>query len=95
MLTYKWTHSKSVQCSEKSCSSLYDEWFSKFYEGLLGSMFDVCPFEAKIQVFEFDHQLMNIYKFVGCSKNDVWVHSMFDKMMFDPSLVSKAFKGPN
>ena len=31
------------------------QWLiSKSSEGLLGSMLDVCSFEAKIQVFEFD-----------------------------------------
>ena len=43
-------------------------------------------FEAKNRVFEFDHQLMNTFVFVRCSKNDVRVRSMFDKMVFDPSL---------
>ena len=52
-------------------------------------MFDVRLFEAKIQVFEFDHQLINTFEFIGCSKNDVQVHSMFDKMVFDPSLLKK------
>ena len=27
-----------------------------------------------------------MFKFVQCSKNDVQVRSMFDKMVFDPSL---------
>ena len=50
-------------------------------------MFDVCSFEAKIQVFEFDHQYyMKTFEFVRCLKNDVQVSSMFDKMVFDPSL---------
>ena len=38
------------------CSSLFDEWFDKSSEGFLGSMLDVCSFEAKIQVSKFDHQ---------------------------------------
>ena len=50
-------------------------------------MFDVRSFEAKIQVFEFDHQRINTFEFVRCSKNDVRVRSMFDKMVFDPSLL--------
>ena len=29
---------------------------------------------------------MNIFEFVRCSKNDVRVRSMYDKMVFDPSL---------
>ena len=49
-------------------------------------MFDVRLFEAKIQAFEFDHQLMNMFEFVQCSKNDVRVCSIFVKMELDPSL---------
>ena len=49
-------------------------------------MFDVRSFEAKNKVFEFDHQQTNTFEFVRCSKNDVQVRSMFDKMVFDPSL---------
>ena len=56
-------------------------------KALLGSKFDVQPFEAKNRVFEFDHQQMNTFEFVRCSKNDVRVRSMFDKMVFDPSLL--------
>ena len=55
---------------------------------VLGSKFDVRSFEAKNRVFEFDHQQMNMLEFVRCSKNDVRVQSMFDKMVFDPSLVN-------
>ena len=55
-------------------------------KALLGSKFDVRSFEAKNRVFEFDHQQMNTFEFVRCSKNDVRVRSMFDKMVFDPSL---------
>ena len=29
---------------------------------------------------------MNTFEFVQCSKNDVWVRLMFDKMVFDSSL---------
>ena len=54
---------------------------------VLGSKFDVRSFEAKNRVFEFDHQQMNMFEFVRCSKNDVRVRSMFDKMVFDPSLL--------
>ena len=53
---------------------------------VLGSKFDVRSFEANNRVFEFDHQQMNMFEFVRCSKNDVRVPSMFDKMVFDPSL---------
>ena len=45
--------------------------------------FHVKSFEAKNRLFEFVYQKMNI---VRCSKNDVRVCSMFDKMVFDPSL---------
>ena len=31
---------------------------------------------------------MNMFKFVRCSKNDVRVRSMLDKMVFDPSLAN-------
>ena len=55
-------------------------------------MFDVRSFEAKNKVFEFDDQSMNMFEFVQCSKNDVRVRSMFDKMVFDTSLgISKHF----
>ena len=55
---------------------------------VLGSKFDVRSFEAKNRVFEFDHQQMNMFEFVRCSKNDVRVRSMFDKMVFDTSLLN-------
>ena len=55
-------------------------------KALLGSKFDVLSFEAKNRVFEFDRQQMNTFEFVRCSKNDVRVRSMFEKMVFDPSL---------
>ena len=38
------------------CSSQFNDYFSKSSEGLLGSMFNVRSFEAKIQVFKFGHQ---------------------------------------
>ena len=41
-------------------------------------LFDVCP---KFGCFK-----MNMFWFVQCSKTDVQVSSMFDKMVFDPSL---------
>ena len=40
-------------------------------KALLGLKFDVRSFEAKNRVFEFDHQYMNRFEFVRCSKNDV------------------------
>ena len=55
-------------------------------KALLGSMFNVRSFEAKNRVFGLDHQWMNMLEFVRCSKNDVQVRSMFDNMVFDPSL---------
>ena len=56
-------------------------------KGLLGSMFDIRSFKAKNRVVKFDRQQMNTFEFVRCSKNDVQVRSMFDKMVFDPSLL--------
>ena len=56
-------------------------------------MFDVRSFEAKNKVFKFNHQYMNKFEFVRCSKNDVRVRSMFDKMVFDPSLSNNYLKG--
>ena len=53
----------------------------------LSSKLDVRSFKAKNRVFEFDDQQMNMFKFVRCSKNDVRVRSMFDKKVFDTSLV--------
>ena len=50
-------------------------------------MFDVCLLEAKNRLFEFDHQQMNTFKFVRCSKYDVRVCSIFDEMVYDPSLL--------
>ena len=60
--------------------------FNKSSEGLL-RRFDVRSFKAKNRVFDFDHQYMNTFEFVQCSKKDVPVRSMFDKMVFDPSLI--------
>ena len=36
-------------------------------KALLGSKFDVRPFEAKNVVFEFDYQKMNTFEFVRCA----------------------------
>ena len=77
-----------VRCLKKVCSmsNLVD-----LVKALLGSKFDVRSFEAKNRVFEFDHQQMNTFEFIHCSKNDVQVRSMFDKMVFDPSLLLFTF----
>ena len=48
-------------------------------KAILGLKFDVCSFEAKNRVFDYDHQYMNMFQFVQCSKNDVQVCSMFIK----------------
>ena len=61
-------------------------------KALLSSKFDVRSFEAKNRVFQFHHQQMNTLEFVRCLKNYVRVGSMFDKMMFDTSLVISQFK---
>ena len=61
--------------------------FVNVVKALLGSMFNARSFEAKNMVFEFDHQLMNNFEFVRCSKNDVRVPSMFNRMALDPSLL--------
>ena len=60
---------------------------------LLGSKFDLRSFKAKNRVFQFDHQQMNMFEFVRCSKNDVRVRSMFDKMVFDTSLNNGLISG--
>ena len=44
----------------------------------MGSVFDVRLFEAKIQVFEFDHQKMNKFESIRFLKNDVLVRLMLD-----------------
>ena len=77
-ITNRWTRSSIFDVLKKWCSSLLDEWFSKC-EDLLGSMFDVHSFEAKIQVFKFNRWRRSFD--VRCSKNDIWVRSMVDKMM--------------
>ena len=43
-----------------------------------------CSFDVHSK---FDSQMMNTVVFVRCSKNDVRVRSMFDKMVFNPSLL--------
>ena len=56
-------------------------------KALFGLMFFVRSFEAKNRVFGLDHQWMNMLEFVRCSKNDVQVRSMFDKMGFKTLLL--------
>ena len=77
-----------VQCSKNDVPFCSMSNFVNLAKALLGSMFDIRSFESKNRVFEFDHQYMNMFEFVRCSKNDVQVRSMFDKMVFDPSLIS-------
>ena len=50
-------------------------------------MFDVRSFEPKNRVLEFDYQKMNMFMSVQCSKNDVQVRLIFDKMVFDLLLI--------
>ena len=47
-------------------------------------MLDVRSIEAKIGVFEFDYEKINMLMSVQCSKNVVRVLSMFNKILFDP-----------
>ena len=56
-----------------------------------GSKFDVRSFEAKNRVFEFDHQQMNMFEFVQCSKNDVLVGWMFKKLLKTKSTFTNAW----
>ena len=51
---------KFIRCSKKRCSSLFDDYFSKYIKGPLGLMFDIHSFEAKNKLFEF----------IQCSKNE-------------------------
>ena len=53
---------------------------------------NVRSFQAKHRVFGLNYQYMNMFKFVRCSKNDVGVCSMFDKMEFEPSLSNSTLK---
>ena len=69
---------------KKLCSSLFYEKNSKS-----GLIFDICSFEAKNEVFEFDYQHMNTFKFMRCSKNDVQACSIFVKMVFESLLLIK------
>ena len=57
-----------VRCSKNDVrvSSMSD--LVNVVKALLGSKFDVRSFEAKNRVFEFNHQQMNMFEFVRCSK---------------------------
>ena len=61
------TRQSSFNFQKKRCSSQFDEKFSKSSESPVR--------------FEFNHQQMNTFEFVRCSKNDVRVCLMFDKMV--------------
>ena len=57
-------------------------------KAILGLKFDVCSFEAKNRVFKLNHQYMNMFEFVRCSKNDGEIVQCSIKWCaFDPSLV--------
>ena len=56
------------------------------------SMLVLCPFYVRSK---FDSQLMNTFMYVRCSKIDVRVHSMFDEMVFDTSLISNGYNAEN
>ena len=86
-ITIRWTRLSSfdVRKNDVRVSSMSN--LVNVVKTVLGSKFDVRSFEAKNRVFEFDHQQMNMFEFVWCLKNDIRVRSMFDKMVFDPSLV--------
>ena len=75
-ITIKWTclSSFDVRKNDVRASSMGN--LVNVVKALLGSKFDVRSFEAKNRVFEFDHQQMNTFEFVRCSKNDVCVSSM-------------------
>ena len=48
--------------------------------------FDVRLFKAKNRLFKFYYQKMTTFVFVLCSKIDLRVPLIFDKMLFDTSL---------
>ena len=66
-------------------------------KALLGSMLDVCLFEAKNRVFQFDHQSSSfdvqkmLFEFVQCSKNDVQVSSMSNSVNLVKALLGLMF----
>ena len=86
-ITNRWTRSSSFDVRKNDVRDSLKSNLVNLVKALLGSKFDVRSFEAKNRVFEFVHQQMNTFEFVRCSKNDVPVRSMFDKMVFDPSLL--------
>ena len=47
----------------------------------------VCGQKLGVWVQSSIDELMNTFKFVQCSKNDVWIRSMFVKIGFNPFLV--------
>ena len=49
--------------------------------------FNVRLLGANDKVFEFDYQKMNMYECIRCSKDYVSLRSMYDEMVFDPSLL--------
>ena len=59
--------------------------------GLSSSMFNICSFKAKNTVLEFERQQMNMFESLQCSNNDVRIHLMFDKTLFDSSLLLVRF----
>ena len=74
----------SVQCSKKWCLSLFDELFSKSSESLLDSMSVRLKQTSGVRVrSSIDEHVQVRYMF----ENDVQICSMFDEMVFDPSLV--------
>ena len=77
-----------VRCSKNDVPVSLMSNLVNLLKALLGSKFDVRSFifKAKNRVFKFDHQQIDTFKFVQCSKNYVRVPSMFEKMVFDPSL---------
>ena len=60
-----------VRCSKNDVRVSLMSKLVNVVKTLIGSKFDVRSFEAKNRVFEFDHQQMNMFEFVQCSKNDV------------------------
>ena len=50
-------------------------------KALLDSMFVL--WKQRNRVFEFDYQQMNTLELVQCSKNDIRIRSMFDKLDSD------------
>ena len=85
LITQKWTRSSSFNVRKNDVRVCSISNLVNLVKALLDSKFDVRSFEAKNR--EFDHQQMNTYEFVWCLKNYVQVRSMFDKIVFDTSLI--------